>query len=227
MAVRVETTRDSKLRQVFYLVRGLLKVAHVGVRMGLIERSFVGRILGTIIYEIPTEKSGFVSKSLINEYGFRPSIHYCTEEHFYSRQWAGETIYDEHIAGKLTKQRLIELLKEFSRVHLVTDKENSDLTRIQNGKCPELGPDTKDWDWRQQYEEINLELVEDPGTMPRNHWKRYKVDGRVFTTIEDVAAEYDVAVTTARNRFPSKSKKWTTWIAFELSEEERSSKVVM
>jgi hypothetical protein len=142
-------------------------LAHITAQAGVSEK-VKARAIGTMIYDIPTKRSGMVSVALLDEYGYRPSVSQCTEEHFYSRNESGYTIITM-VANGATLGDVGEYLVDATTVHLTTKEENLRLSAIQNH------PTTKDLPWEEQYELAGIELVEDPGTIPaklRNQLKK-------------------------------------------------------
>lgn len=125
-----------------------------------VDDAVLARAIGTVIFDIPTTRSGMVSSSLLDEYGYRPSIAQCTLEHYHSRNESGYHIIGMMRDGKTFKE-LVAYLREASMVHLTTQQENIELSKIQNH------PLTKDLTWQEQYDLAGIELVEDPGCMPR------------------------------------------------------------
>jgi hypothetical protein len=117
------------------------------------------RAIGTMIYDIPTKRSGLVSTALLDKYGYRPAITKCTQEHFHSRNETGVAII-EMVARNAAFESILDHLSESVMVHLTTKEENIRLSAIQNH------PVTKDLTWQEQYDLAGIELVEDPGTMP-------------------------------------------------------------
>lgn len=161
----------------------------------------VARAIGTLIYEVNTTKSGFVSKSLVDKNGFRVSG--GCEEHYNSRQQSAYKIMDANpdIDG------IVEMLTEFSKVHLVTSEENIKLSPIQNGA------DTRDLSWQEQYKLAGIELVEDRGAAPRYYYACYwtpdgQLGQRGFDTIEEASRDTGLSYDELRKRCKSKAKKW-------------------
>lgn len=152
---------NSKLIQISKIINLMTKSADE------IEHKILARAIGTVIFDIPVTKSGMVSVGLIDEYGFRPSIAKCTKEHFHSRNESGYQIIKMMTSGG-TFDELCEYLSECSMVHLTTKEENITLSGIQNH------PLTKHLTWEEQYELAGIELVEDPGTMPRKLQNKLK-----------------------------------------------------
>lgn len=146
-------TTMTKLNQIATIVQTM------GASIDVVEDKILARAIGTVIFDIPTTKSGMVSVDLLDEYGFRPSVSKCTEEHFHSRNESGYHIIDMMRSGA-DYNDLCEFLLEATTVHLTTKSENIKLSAIQNH------PVTKDLTWQEQYEMAGIELVEDPGTMP-------------------------------------------------------------
>jgi hypothetical protein len=154
------STRFQKLMEIATL-------AHI-TASAAVSTKVKARAIGTMIYDIPTKRSGLVSAALLNEYGYRPAVNKCTEEHFHSRQNTGETII-EMVANGAHIGEVGELLVDATTVHLTTAEENTRLSAIQNH------PTTKDLPWQEQYAMAGIELVEDPGTIPtklRNQLKK-------------------------------------------------------
>lgn len=157
---------NSKLHQIATVVYQMKTAA------GLVENKVLARAIGTVIFDIPTTKSGLVSKALLCEYGYRPSVSKCTEEHFHSRNESGYALIDMMIRGA-SLDEVKSYLATVTQVHLTTKDENIRLSQIQND------PVTKDLPWQEQYAMVGIELVEDPGTMPRklaNQLKKEKCD---------------------------------------------------
>ena len=148
----------------------LLEIAQLAylVAKSPVSDKVKARAIGTMIFDIPTTRSGLVSVALIDEYGYRPSINECTKEHFHSRNESGYHII-EMVSNGATEDMVAEFLKEATMVHLTTAHENHVLSQIQNH------PSTKDLSWQEQYDLAGIELVEDPETMPvrlRNQIKK-------------------------------------------------------
>lgn len=135
----------------------IYNIAKSGV--GLDER-VVARAIGTVLYDVPTTMSGMVSSSLLDEYGFRPTINHCCKEHYHSRQNSGYHIFNMVMQGANVVD-VEEFVAKASKVHLTTSEENTRLSAIQNH------PSTRDIGWKAQYKLAGIKLVEDPGTMPR------------------------------------------------------------
>lgn len=179
------------------LIRSMLDVKdHV-------ERSMdLARAIGTIIFEVDTTKSGFVSKSLVDTNGFR--VAGGCEDHYHSRQQAAYKIID----ANPEINRIIDFLGEFSKVHLVTSEENIRLSPIQNGA------NTRHLPWKEQYKLAGIELVEDKGMAPRYYYARYwtpdtgAMGQRGFDTIEEAANDTGLSYDELRKRCKSKAKKW-------------------
>ena len=151
----------------FQKLMEIATLAHITASAG-VSTKVKARAIGTMIYDIPTKRSGMVSVALIDEYGYRPSVSKCTEEHFYSRNESGYTIIDMVSKGA-TIGDVGEYLVDATTVHLTTKEENLRLSSIQNH------PVTKDLDWQEQYDLAGIQLTTDPGTMPirmRNQLKK-------------------------------------------------------
>ena len=144
-------------------------LAHITAKAGVSDK-VKARAIGTMIYDIPTKFSGMISASLLDDYGYRPSVSKCTREHFYSRNESGYTIIDMVAKGG-TIGDVGEYLVDATTVHFTTKEENIILSHIQNH------PTTKDLDWEEQYAMAGIELVEDTGTMPVKMRNRLKKDG--------------------------------------------------
>ena len=143
----------------FQKLMEIATLAHITASAG-VSTKVKARAIGTMIYDIPTKRSGLVSAALLDEYGYRPSVSKCTEEHFYSRNESGYTIIDMVENDNATIGDVGEYLVDATTVHLTTKEENTRLSTIQNH------PTTKDLSWEEQYAMAGIELVEDPGTMP-------------------------------------------------------------
>jgi hypothetical protein len=124
-----------------------------------VEDAILARAIGTMIFDIPTTRSGLVSVGLLDKYGYRPSVSKCTEEHFHSRNESGYRII-ELVRDGGDENDVINFLEKATMVHLTTKAENIRLSAIQN-HCT-----TKNLSWQEQYELAGIELVEDPKTMP-------------------------------------------------------------
>jgi hypothetical protein len=159
-----KATRFQKLMEIATL-------AHITASAG-VSTKVKARAIGTMIFDIPTKRSGLVSKALLDEYGYRPSVSKCTLEHFYSRNESGYTII-EMVENGATIGEVGEYLVDATTVHLTTKDENIRLSQIQNH------PTTKDLSWEEQYEMAGIELVEDPDTMPRKMMNQLKREGKI------------------------------------------------
>lgn len=148
-----EMEMNTKLKQIATVVHTMVQTANT------VDHKVLARAIGTVIFDIPTTKSGLVSQGLLCEYGYRPAINKCTEEHFHSRNESGYQIIELLTHGG-SYDDLVEFLKEVTTVHLTTKEENIKLSSIQNH------PMSKDLPWETQYEMAGIELVEDPGCMP-------------------------------------------------------------
>lgn len=179
------------------LIQGLL------TRIDCVHDNDLARSIGVMIYEAPTIRSGWVSESLVDDYGFR--CRDCCEEHYNSRQIAGHEIIKVYREGNLSPARLIELLNKFRCVHLVTSAENIRLSPIQNGK------DTRDLSWQEQYKLANIVLVEDKGTAPSWFYKRYVICGTMFDNVDKASRALGLVYDEIRKRCSSKAKKWVEW----------------
>ena len=125
-----------------------------------VEDRILARAIGTVIFDIPTTRSGLVSVGLLCPHGYRPPVSQCTEEHFHSRNESGYALIEiMRDGGTLTD--VVTFLQTATMVHLTTKAENIRLSAIQNH------PVTRELSWQEQYDMAGIELVEDPGTMPR------------------------------------------------------------
>lgn len=152
----------SKLNQIATIIENILEATDV------VDDNVLARAIGTVLFDIPVTRSGFVSAALIDEYGYRPSVSKCTNEHFMSRQESGVALVGMYRKGTDINE-IRDFLKQASMVHLTLASENVALSKIQNH------PLTKDLTWEEQYSLAGIELVEDPGTQPikeRNRIKR-------------------------------------------------------
>ena len=127
--------------------------------VGLDDR-IVARAIGTVLFDVPTTRSGMVSSALLDEYGYRPAVKDCCEEHFHSRQNSGYRII-QMIRDGANVLDIEEFINEATMVHLTTSSENTRLSAIQNHES------TRDIGWKAQYKLAGIKLVRDPGTMPR------------------------------------------------------------
>ena len=168
-------------------------------KKGIVPDNNLARAVGTIIYEVSTTKSGLVSKSLVDEYGFRSSS-FC-EEHYHSRQQVGKRIVEENPSY----DDIVKILGECTKVHLVTSEENIRLSPIQNGR------DTRDKSWRDQYLLAGIELVRDQGTAPRYFYNTYKIDDSVYENIQLASKDRNLTWDEIRRRCSSKAKKWSSY----------------
>ena len=156
-----------KLTQIATLAYQMVRNAPAAV-----EKKVMARAVGTMIFDIPTTRSGMVSVDLIDEYGYRPSISKCTLEHFHSRNESGYMIID--LVNDLQEiEVIVGYLRTATMVHLTTKEENIRLSAIQNH------PATKDLSWEEQYGMAGIELVEDPGTMPIKMRNQLKKEGKI------------------------------------------------
>lgn len=167
------------------------------------DRNDLARAIGVLIYEAPTIKSGWVSKTLVDDYGFRSST--FTEEHYHSRQQAGYKIIEAYEKGDLTMEKLEQMIKEFSHVHLVTAEENNRLSPIQNR------PETRDLPHPEQYKLAKIELVPDQGTAPTYFYDKYTIEGIEYPNIDLASRAVKLSYDEIRKRCGSKAKKWVQW----------------
>lgn len=167
----------------------------------------LGRIIGTIIFEVPTKQSGLVSSALLDNWGFRPSLKFCTEEHFYSRQWAGENLI--HLCMErgvvLRTSDIRDLLELYTTIHLVTSEENQKLLYIQNSA------DHKDKTWEEQYEIAEIDLVEDRGTRPAYFLDVWQVGDNSFMDLDQAVEHLKLPWDEIKKRCQSNAKKWESW----------------
>jgi hypothetical protein len=169
-------------------------------KKGIVPDNNLARAVGTIIYEVSTTKSGLVSKSLVDEYGFRSSS-FC-EEHYHSRQQVGKRIVEENPSY----DDIVKILGECTKVHLVTSEENIRLSPIQNGR------DTRDKSWKDQYLLAGIELVRDQGTAPRYFYSTYVIDDSVYENIQLASDATGLPWDIIRKRCSSKALKWRNFV---------------
>ena len=143
----------TKLEQIAHVIASLAPT------VGQVDDKTLARCIGTMIFDIPMTRSGLVSESLTDKYGYRPSISKCCLEHFHSRQQSGYKIIDM-MRGECSFEEIVSFLKTATMAHLTTSEENIRLSKIQNH------PATKDLSWQDQYKLAGIKLVEDKGTMP-------------------------------------------------------------
>ena len=180
-------------------VTGAHLISALMVKKGIVPDQHLARAIGTTIYDISTTKSGLVSKTLIDDYGFRSSS-FC-EEHYHSRQMVGARIVEENPSFK----DLVSLLEEATKVHLVTSEENIRLSPFQNGA------DTKHKKWQKQYCLAGIELVSDKGTAPVYFYKKYVIDNQSYDNIEEASRATNLTWDEIRRRCSSKAKKWSSY----------------
>lgn len=164
------------------------------------------RHIGVTLYEAPTIRSGWVSASLIDDYGFRSKQ--CCEEHFNSRQQAGRTLVSMFGQASLTKQVLSDKVDMYRQVHLVSSEENIRLSPIQNGK------NTRNLSPTEQYKMAGIVLKEDKGSAPSWFYKMYVIDGVMFDNIHLAAEHTSLSYAEIRKRCTSSAKKWVQWQVF-------------
>ena len=150
-----------KLTQIAWVITSL------PVNNAEIDDSVLARAIGTMIYDIPMTRSGLVSQGLLDEYGFRPALNKCCNEHYHSRQQSGLTII-EMLRNVEPFDTICNFLREATTVHLTTSAENTRLSTIQNH------PSTKNLDWTEQHALAGIKMVRDPGTMPRKMKNKMK-----------------------------------------------------
>ena len=166
-----------------------------------VEESELARGFGILIFEIPFISSGKVSTSLLDKHGFRFST-YCAE-HFHSRQRSGRAIIAAYKRGRLTFEKLCEMLREFAMVHYVTSEENIRLAQIQKNH-PDLS-------WEEQYALGGIVLVDDRGPAPVWYWRNYIIDGAEYTNIRDASEATSLGFDVIRNRCNSNARKWNNY----------------
>lgn len=163
-------------------------------------------MIGTTIYEIPTKHTGLTSKLLCNKDGFRIQI--PVKEHFHSRQQAGLYIVEEFTKKgyKYIESKLDSDLDKFRHVHYVTQRENIELSGIQNSHL------TRNLTWQEQYSLAGIELIRDRGTVPKNYYSHYSTPDGDFANFGEVIEKYpDIEEKTLKYRFASASRKWESW----------------
>lgn len=170
------------------------------------EGTDVARIIGQIIYELPNIKSGLVSKSVVDEHGFRGSK--FTPEHFYSRQRAGRTIVEHFKNENLSAEKLLDMLVEYSMVHLVTFDENMQLARIQKAE------ETRDLTPIEQYRIAGIELIKDRGPAPIWYADTYTIDGVVYSNIHDASLGLDLDYKTILKRCAASKNGVKRWAQY-------------
>ena len=94
---------NPKLIQIGHIINQMVKSS------ANVEHKILARAIGTVIFDIPTTKSGMVSVALLDEYGYRPSVSKCTLEHFHSRNESGYHIIDMMTAGATFEELLTYL----------------------------------------------------------------------------------------------------------------------
>jgi hypothetical protein len=168
-------------------------------KKGIVPDQYLARAIGTAIYDVSTTKSGLVSKTLIDDYGFRSSS-FC-EEHYHSRQRVGARIVEDNPS----LNDIIKILEECTKVHLVTSEENIRLSPFQNGA------DTKHKNWQEQYDLAGIELVSDKGTAPVYFYKTCVINNQSYANIEEASKATNLTWDEIRRRCSSKAKKWSSY----------------
>ena len=163
----------------------------------------LARYIGNCIFEAPVIRSGLISESLVDDYGFRPER--VCEDHYNSRQMAGLKFVLAHREKPLSYDDIISMLEEFRRVHLVTSSENIKLSPIQNGY------DTRYLSWQEQYELAGIKLVADKGRPPVWFYKTYVICGRTFNNIDNASHTIGLSYEEILKRCKSKARKWLDW----------------
>ena len=164
---------------------------------------FLARTFGTIVFECPVVFSGFVSKNVIDPYGFR--VDKVTYEHFISRQKHGLNILNYHRESPVTEERMLELLKYGSQIHYVTSEENTRLAPIQNNLA------TRDLEWQQQYKLAGIELIPDPGRPPLYFYWKYVIGDTLWPNVAEAAKANDLTHEELLKRVRSTAKKWADY----------------
>lgn len=173
-----------------HLIQGLL------TKRGIVNDNVIARAIGTIIYEVTTTKSGLISTTLLDSYGYRCKT--ACEEHYNSRQQVGSHI----VSNDLSFDRLIDILAEATKVHLVSSEENIRLSPIQNGVETRLLP------WQDQYKLAGVVLTNDIGTAPRYFYRKYVINGVEYSNIDEAVKGVGEPEALIRSRCSSKAKKW-------------------
>lgn len=170
----------------------------------------LARYIGTIIFEASVIKSGLISESLVDDYGFRPEK--VCEDHYNSRQMAGLKFVLAHREKPLSYDDVVIMLEEFRRVHLVSSSENVKLSPIQNGD------DTRYLSWQEQYELAGIRLVADRGRPPVWFYKTYVICSQTFNNIDDASRAVGLRYEEILKRCRSKARKWVDWQFFKRKE---------
>lgn len=160
----------------------------------------IARSIGSLIYDLPHIKTGWVSKSLTRD-GYRLRGEKATNEHFYSRQQSGREIIRVWRAGELSDDNLYQMLLRFCQVHVVRPEENNRLATIQT-EYPELGHE-------QHYAMAGIELIFNPPSAAPWWWDRCVVRGQEYESMYEAAKKIDIDIFDLKYRCKSTAKKWS------------------
>jgi hypothetical protein len=182
------------------------------------QRSRIAAQISQTIWLIPYEKSGFISeKALAAVMADEIKYSQLTKEHYNPRLSSGLKILDLFSTIKYDEKILFELLREYSRVHIVLAEENQELKRRTSKKHP-----LKDATHQEQYRGLDNEepivLVADPFHMakasrpkiervvkPKRPKKVWGVSSANFQSIKDVCKLYNITPAIAYYRFAAKN----------------------
>lgn len=168
------------------------------------DEVLVVSMLMNTIFKLPSKFTGLTSvkaSNLIREKR--------TPEHFFSRTESAKRLLKEIKKNpSRSDAALIKFVKSRCRVHHVTRAENN-LLRSWNKKNPKSN-------WRHAYSACGIELIKlDYKKRGRNEKYVYMVGDVVYNTLKEVAAEYNLSLEGARNRF-FKAKKFKDWTVKEI-----------
>ena len=182
------------------------------------QRSRIAAQISQTIWLIPYERSGFISeKALAAVTAGTIKYSKLTKEHYNPRLSSGHKILDLFSTIKYDEKILLELLREYSRVHIVLAEENQELKRRTSKKHP-----LKDATPQEQYHGLDNEepivLVADPFHMtkisrskiervvkPKSPKKVWGVSSANFQSIKDVCKLYNITPAIAYYRFAAKN----------------------
>lgn len=139
----------------------------------------VRREIALTVFEIPTKKTGYTSKTLCvidnslgkdkynQKQGYRITGHGIQkpcEEHFLNMKKYTIQMCEDFLSGKINSiEKLTSKINQMTMVHLVTSSENHKLRTIQTNH-PEKN-------WKEHYNMAGIELVKEVGTFNKNNGK--------------------------------------------------------
>lgn len=163
-------------------------------------RRTVLRTMATEIFEIRGNMSGLISKAAKDAWhSGRLTKGKLCKEHYHPRQTSAMNILSLYEEGGLTIDKLVDVLLQVTKTHLVLPEENIRLSQIQNSR--------EHWGkgWELHYQVAGIELIPDDERKPSENKVDILINGVVYSP-KEVAEKYNISIESVYCRL--RTKKW-------------------